>query len=151
MSEGAVIQKKGSSLWKSQTNTIQCLESYRHLVGLLQWEIDLLKGLYLHRTKHKKNVRHPCYQWDSNPQFKFSGRRPYMLLAMWKQWSVITDQNKYLGNQYMGWYLSTLNPWTCFMLALSVKLCYPFQHKVCSHESPMPFRFIQHCAEKIIL
>jgi hypothetical protein len=153
MSEGAIIQKKNHLYGHHKPIQLKVFSFFKvwNFLGLLEWEIDLLRGLYL---AEQNEHTHTQKMWTSmlwagfQPKIRVFRQKTYTLLTMWKQWSVINDQNKYLDNQCMGWYFSTLNPWACFLLALSVKLCYRIQHKICSYESPMPFRFTQHCAEK---
>jgi hypothetical protein len=40
--------------------------------GLLGWVISSLQGLYLYtnteKRTHNTNTKHPCPEWDSNPQ-----------------------------------------------------------------------------------
>jgi hypothetical protein len=45
-------------------------ELFRQMVGLLGRVISPSQGLYLHRTTQHRKTRdkHPCLEWDSNPQ-----------------------------------------------------------------------------------
>jgi hypothetical protein len=62
----------------------------RQSVGLLGREISPTQGRYLHTGQHKHRInadRHPCLQWDSNPQSQcYSGRiqcMPYTARPLW--------------------------------------------------------------------
>jgi hypothetical protein len=43
----------------------------RQSVGLLGRVINSLQGLYLYTNTEKRTHRHPCLEWDSNPQSGF--------------------------------------------------------------------------------
>jgi hypothetical protein len=52
--------------------------TYTQSVGLLRWVISPSQGRYLHTGYHKHRTnahRHPCLDWDSNPQSQRSSER----------------------------------------------------------------------------